>query len=288
MKLIASFCLVLCLFATQSTAQDTVHVSTGWNNIGSVKEGAVPDVLSTVPESLIISSYFGYTPGTGYESTDTLRTGRGYWVKAKSDGLIIFPGSPYEGCGVRRVEHGGISYGTVLIGDQCWMAENLKLGVMVTGPTDQTDNGTIEKYCYNNDSVYCSIYGGLYQWDEMMQYVTTEGSQGICPSGFHVPTVVDFQTLLSTVGDDGNALKGGGVGSGEGVGTNTSGFSGLLAGYRSTNGFFYEITQHSGIYWTSSPYAERVTVFTLYNLSGLTALSVGDLAVGSSLRCIGD
>jgi uncharacterized protein (TIGR02145 family) len=78
----------------------------------------------------------------------------------------------------------GQSYSTVLIGTQCWMAENLNIGTMLTGSGNQTDNNTIEKYCYHDSTSYCDTYGGLYQWNQMMQYDTIAGTQGICPSGW--------------------------------------------------------------------------------------------------------
>jgi hypothetical protein len=84
---------------------------------------------------------------------------------------------------------------TVTIGNQVWMTENLDVGTMITGVTDMTDNGILEKYCYDDDPANCAIYGGLYQWDEMMQYVNTGGVQGICPVGFHLPTDIEWQTL---------------------------------------------------------------------------------------------
>jgi len=82
----------------------------------------------------------------------------------------------------------GKTYNTVLIGTQCWMRENLNIGTRIDGSQNQTDNGTIEKYCYDDLESNCDIYGGLYQWDEAMQYVTTQGVQGICPAGWHLPT----------------------------------------------------------------------------------------------------
>ena len=75
-------------------------------------------------------------------------------------------------------------YKTVLIGDQCWTRESLNIGTMIYGVDDMSDNGLIEKYCYNNDTNNCNIYGGLYQWEEMMQYASSEGVQGICPDGW--------------------------------------------------------------------------------------------------------
>jgi uncharacterized protein (TIGR02145 family) len=66
------------------------------------------------------------------------------------------------------------SYRTVRIGNQCWMAENLNAGIMVTD-FQQTDNDIVEKTCYNSDPEMCKIYGGLYTWDE--------ANSGVCPDG---------------------------------------------------------------------------------------------------------
>ena len=93
----------------------------------------------------------------------------------------------------------GEIYNTVLIGEQCWMAECLNVGTMIDGSMDQTDNAIFEKYCYNNIEDSCSNYGGLYQWNEVMQYDITEGIQGICPSGWHIPTDEEWKILEGTV-----------------------------------------------------------------------------------------
>jgi len=68
------------------------------------------------------------------------------------------------------------------------MAENLNVGTHIYGGINQTNNKKIEKYCYNDDVQNCNIYGGLYNCDEMMQYATIPGSQGISPQGWYVPT----------------------------------------------------------------------------------------------------
>jgi len=75
--------------------------------------------------------------------------------------------------GIPTVTYQGQVYNTVLIGSQCWLKENLNVGTMINGSQNQTNNSTIEKYCYDNDPANCDEYGGLYQWDEMMQYTTT-------------------------------------------------------------------------------------------------------------------
>ena len=68
------------------------------------------------------------------------------------------------------------------IGSQCWLRENLDVGTMVLGAQEQTDNGTIEKYCYDDNPANCATYGGLYQWNEAMQYDTTARGAGYLSS----------------------------------------------------------------------------------------------------------
>lgn len=89
---------------------------------------------------------------------------------------------------------------TVQIGNQVWMKKNLNVGTMISTNQPQTFNNLIEKYCPNNDTTLCSEYGGLYQWNELMQYETIEGARGICPEGFHVPTNSDIIELMSYLG----------------------------------------------------------------------------------------
>jgi len=97
------------------------------------------------------------------------------------------------------------TYNTVLIGTQCWFAQNLNIGTMIPGSSEQNNHTAIEKYCYNNAEAYCTIYGGLYQWDNMMQWSTTEGAQGICPTGWHIPTDGEWTVLTTFLGGDGVA-----------------------------------------------------------------------------------
>ena len=144
--------------------------------------------------------------------------------------------------GVPTVTYEGKTYTTVQIRSQCWLKENLDIGTQINGNTTQTNNGTIEKYCFNDDPNNCANYGALYQWAEMVQYENgagiyngpnppfTRNVQGICPSGWHVPTFGEFQILTASIKSDGNSLKEIGQGVGSGAGTNTSGFSALLCG----------------------------------------------------------
>jgi uncharacterized protein (TIGR02145 family) len=190
--------------------------------------------------------------------------------------------------GTPTVTFAGKTYNTVQIGDQCWLKENLDVGTMILGSENQTNNGSIEKYCYGNILNNCTTYGGLYQWDETMQYVTTEGTQGICPTGWHIPKLSEFQTLSDAVGGDGNALKAIGQGTGCGAGTNTSGFSALLAGGRYDGGF-YDLG-YGAYFWSSTEYVASYAYYLSLSTfdSGVYLYYVYEGYGGFSVRCLKD
>jgi uncharacterized protein (TIGR02145 family) len=87
-------------------------------------------------------------------------------------------------------------YPTVAIGVQCWMASNLIYGSTIPSTSVQRDNCTPERYCFGDNSANCTSQGGLYQWDELMQYTAAAGAQGLCPPGWHVPTENDWMILV--------------------------------------------------------------------------------------------
>jgi uncharacterized protein (TIGR02145 family) len=205
-------------------------------------------------------------------------------------------------CGMKIADtRDGKMYHTVKIGTQCWMAENLKTGAMINGLQEQTNNATIEKYCYNDLESNCSIYGGLYQWNEMMQYVNTPGVQGICPTGWHIPTDLEWTTLTAFLG--GKTVAGGKVKStgtieaGTGLwlspntgATNESGFTAVPGGYRDPDGSFSLIGSH-GIWWSSFKDEENVDYAwrrgVTYNLNVLFQGSYPKNS-GYSVRCLRD
>ena len=113
--------------------------------------------------------------------------------------LSLFVVSAYSQfkCGDTLIDiRDGQKYATVQIGTQCWMAQNLNYGIMIVG-IDQSNNAIAEKYCYHNDTNNCLLYGGLYQFNEVMDYNFTPGSKGLCPDGWHVPTDEEY-TILSS------------------------------------------------------------------------------------------
>jgi uncharacterized protein (TIGR02145 family) len=203
---------------------------------------------------------------------------------------------------VACTDTGNNNYSIVKIGTQVWMAENLKVGIRIDGIQEQTNNNTIEKYCYNNDVNNCNTYGGLYQWNEMMQYVTTSGVQGICPSGWHIPTDAEWTVLTSFLGDGvaGGKMKSTGtVEAGTGLwhspntgATNESGFTAVPAGHRFINGSFYSIGDN-GNWWSSSARAAWSYTFnawyrTLHSNYNNESRNYGYKNYGFSVRCVRD
>ena len=187
------------------------------------------------------------------------------------------------------------TYSTVLIGSQCWMAENINVGTLTAGlneqGTDCPSASEIEKYCYDNNEGYCTTYGGLYQWNQAMCGSTTEGATGICPTGWHIPTDAEWyileygfwDTITGACASDrtiydcspaGTQIKSGGG----------SGFSGLLAGYRSTSGSFSSLFSYA-LFWSSLQSSSNAW---FRRLDSGAAVSRGTYckAGGLSVRCL--
>ncbi|MBI9039235.1 MAG: T9SS type A sorting domain-containing protein, partial [Bacteroidales bacterium] len=196
--------------------------------------------------------------------------GEGYLVKMFANGEIIYPSSSSFSCGDPFIDpRNEQNYNTVQIGDQCWMAENLNIGTMINGSEEMTDNGVIEKYCYDNDPSNCNEYGGLFQWNEMMEYTTQQSIQGICPDGWYIPTDDEWKILEGTVDsqfpvgdpiwdivgwrgfDAGLNLKSISGWYSGGNGTDLYGFTALPGGFRTANSSFIFLTDECH-FWSSS------------------------------------
>jgi uncharacterized protein (TIGR02145 family) len=123
----------------------------------------------------------------------------------------------------------GNTYKTIVIGEQEWMAENLKTSVYRNGESiihgiSDYSSMTLEAGAWryiNCDSNYECPYGKYYNW-----YACTD-ERGLCPSGWHVPDTSDFHELIASVGNDGSALLSNRCNL---FSSNTSGFSGLVGG----------------------------------------------------------
>lgn len=160
-----------------------------------------------------------------------------------------------------------ISYGTVKIGSQWWMAENL-------------NEPSAGKFCYSNQPANCLTYGGLYKWTDVMNGATTERARGLCPTGWHLPSQAEWQTLLDVYGLD-MAKKKLEVGG-------DSDFRMFLAGQRSIAGRS-ELMNLVANFWTSTKSSgENAWAFSFQKeQDNYFKLNLGH-AYGFSVRCVKD
>lgn len=183
-------------------------------------------------------------------------------------------------------------YNTVTIGTQIWMVENLKTTKFSNGdaiPTTTLDisHQSEPKYqwAYNDDSTNVTTYGRLYTWSAVID------TRNICPTGWHVPSDAEWETLKTNLGGDavaGGKLKESGTTHwlAPNVGTsNETGFTALPGGYRSINGAYVGINL-SCWFWSTSDDSPLGWGQALYN-DEISLIRWGfNKSAGVSVRCI--
>lgn len=203
-------------------------------------------------------------------------------------------------------------YNTVLIGDQCWMKEDLKTTRYNNGSpisnvleASKWQNLSTEAFVwYENNISWKDKYGALYNW-----YATAD-TNGLCPTGWHIPTNDEWTALTDFIGGVaepyGNKLKscrqvnsplGGSCSTSEHprwdefnaeYGTDNYGFSGLPGGSRNTIGNFYYIGSYA--YWWSSTETSANTAWNrgLIWFDSNVEVYQNNKRSGFSVRCIRD
>jgi uncharacterized protein (TIGR02145 family) len=225
-----------------------------------------------------------------------MQPGEGYLVRMAGNDTLIF--REFQ-CGDMLVdERDGNAYATVQIGDQCWMAENLAYLPQVS-PSSQGSNSDPYYYVYGYEGTDVNAakatdnynhYGVLYNWP---------ASLSACPEGWHLPTDTEWTVLTGYLG--GESVAGGKMKSTRTApephprwnspntgATNSSGFSALPGGGRSTGGSFDDAGHH-GYWWSSSEFAGSNAWYR--HLSYVYA-QVGrygyNKSLGFSVRCLKD
>ena len=198
-------------------------------------------------------------------------------------------------------------YDWVKIGDQIWMAENLNFGAMINGMSEMTNNSIFEKYCLDNNTSNCDLYGGFYLWDEVMQYSTIESTQGVCPDGWHLPSDQEWQNLEIELGmslEEANKTGYRGTNEASKMAGNSSewvngnlvnnsefGSSGLFilpAGSRHYLGFVDSPTGTHAKFWTSSSSGSDHWMRFFHNAHSSLKREIEVENYGFSVRCVKD
>ena len=206
------------------------------------------------------------------------------------------------------VSHDGYNYTTVLIGDQCWFAENLRSELYLNGDSipkglsdsewQNTSSGAVAVYgegssdCddYSPDGDACDEVWSLNEYGRLYNWHAVDDARGLCPSGWHVPTDGEWTELTDHLGGAsvaGEMMKSTYGWYGGANGTNSSGFSGLPGGPRDINGDFLDAGSY-GSWWSSSP--NSFTAWNRYlNINGDNVIRDDtNPQVGFSIRCIKD
>jgi uncharacterized protein (TIGR02145 family) len=189
----------------------------------------------------------------------------------------------------------GNVYHSVTIGTQVWLVENLKVTHYrngdaipnVTGNT-QWEASTTGAYCnYDNSVVNGTTYGRLYNW-----YAVND-SRKICPTGWHVPSDVEWTVLTTYLGgafDAGAKLKEKGTTHWKlpnAGATNASGFTALPAGHRIFAGGFEYLLWGCGFWGTNLVGNDATVMYLDYNTTDFYHALEGR-NYGRSVRCIQD
>jgi len=198
------------------------------------------------------------------------------------------------GCtGESSVSWYGQTYSTIIIGTQTWFKENLNVA-------------SASSRCYNDLESNCDTYGALYEfWDALgvtpeWSYQTTDldGTQGICPTGWRIPSQTDFTTLRTYLGGDVAGGKMKSTDSGDwtsgGSGSNSSCFMGKPGGGWNGNTSVYESLHDATHYLTTTiidNYSGHTTIHSWelnYTSDDFISLApvYGYMYNGLSIRCI--
>lgn len=208
----------------------------------------------------------------------------------------------------------GNTYKTIIIGSQVWMAENLKTsryrnGDLIPNITEQVVWEGISggAWCnYENDSQYDCPYGKLYNW------YTVSDARNICPTGWHVPSESDWNTLIGYLDPSfqpnpnstnlllssfaGGRLKSTGTQYWDSPNTNASnesGFSALPSGYRIVNNEpydrkFYSLNGSSSFWSSTSSDSAFAKIIRVEHASSNVYKVKYEKRRGFAVRCIQD
>ena len=208
-------------------------------------------------------------------------------------------------CGYEKsLKFNGHTYPLAEIGGRCWFASDLRVttyrnGDIIPGDLYQTEwSGTTEgaravygegaSACYTGN---CDASQNAIQYGQLYNFFAVADPRGLCPDGWHVPTDVEWVELIDSLGGAevaGEAMKAPACMSAGWNGTNSSFFTGLPAGFRSSAGYFIYEGDY-GYWWSSTPQGMNdAWRRSLSTSSTEVGLADADQNAGQSVRCIKD
>ncbi|MFA5496841.1 MAG: FISUMP domain-containing protein [Bacteroidales bacterium] len=220
-------------------------------------------------------------------------------------GVLLYSCTPREAPNTFKDSRDGKVYKTVTIGSQVWMAENLAYLPFVVGPETRSDTDPCYYvYGYYGTDVTTAktrsnylTYGALYNWPAAMQGEPSSDAnpsrvQGICPTGWHLPSDAEWTQLINYLGDAnvvGGKLKATTHWESPNEGaTNETGFTALPGGYYNTGGSFYLIGNF-GYWWSSTEFNSKYAWYRyLEDKTSIVYRNEYFKDWGRSVRCVKD
>lgn len=204
-----------------------------------------------------------------------------------NDYITIIFAANEPGGGVTDID--GNTYQTVMIGEKEWMAENLETTRLNDG-TSLTNALDVAQPAYawfqNDQATYREDYGALYNGHAV-------NSGNLCPSGWHVATQAEWDTLAELAG--GYATGGGTLkdttfthwkSPNDGA-TNALGFTALPGSYASAGSFVQSIGDY-GFWWSATGSTEELTYYQLFRTTPILSSSTYNVRHSLSVRCVKD
>lgn len=170
-------------------------------------------------------------------------------------------------------------YEVVQIGNQCWMAENLRY------------NASGSWFNNNNPN---TRYGRLYDWATIMNgdsssTLNPSNVQGICPNGWHLPSDAEFTELENAIGGSniGTRMKSTTGWNSNGNGTNTTEFNALPTG--SENATIFVSLGDFANFWSATEFSATRAYLRYFSFSSTDMNNADDeKSFGMGCRCVKD
>jgi uncharacterized protein (TIGR02145 family) len=285
----------------QTTTTVTLTVNRSPTAGGTTTPSSSQSVTAGSPFSISASAASGYrfvnwtvtngtaTFGNSSNANTTVTLSSNATIRAN---FQLLPGgqfNPSISYGSFTDSRDGQTYRTVTIGTQTWMAENLNWAGV----------GGDLGWCSGNNASNCDLYGRLYDWSTVMGLPSSCNSrscasqvqsphQGICPSGWHVPSDAEWTTLVNFVGSStaGTQLK---AMPPYWNGSDTHGFSALPGGSRYTGGAAFWDVGSGGAWWSATEHGAAIARYrVMYPSHSGVGTNWDGKAYGFSLRCAQD
>ena len=265
-----------------STGNGTVTglgVQYGTDTITLSEAATTPQGDGTGPFSILLN---GLNPGTLYHvrafATNAVGTAYGGWSTFITS--------------VRDVD--GNVYKVVKIGDQYWMAENLR--TITYDNSDPLETAPLETDWFNLSSGAWAgridLFGNWEDYGRLYNHYATTDIRNVCPAGWSVPTNVQWDSLITYLG--GYQIAGGSMKADTDLwtapntgATNTSGFNGVPAGLRTGSGS-YDLLSFTGYWWSRTDAGPTADHYELKHNSSSVIQGSGPKNFGYSIRCIKD